>query len=764
MSLLASAPEASNPRWLRIGEWLVDADLDELRRDGQTIKLEPRKMQLLLALARKPGELVTTDELFDVVWKDVVVAPSSIYQSVAQLRRSLGDDSAEPRYIATVPRKGYRLVAAVTSVAAGPDAIAAAAAPTAPMLSAPLPAAQARASVLPWRRRVLVAVAAASATVAGGIGLWAWNRRPLAPEVTLRIVVLPFKDITPGGVEQPLAEGLSDEVTTVLASHPQLRVIARTSAVRAVGLTLAEAGSRLDVSHVLSGELYRTRDKVRVTARLVAVGDGRALWVEAIERPAAELGALPGLLAGGALRALRLAALSPTATAPAEAFELSLLGQHALRPLTVEAILKARDYFQRAIDLDPTYAPAYALLALTWVTEAQFGGRLYWRDAAARAQPLLDKALALDPDLARAHAVAGYLAAELLQPQTARRHLLRAVELAPGTAQAWFWLASATRQDGLLAQAREQYGRAAALDPLNFLPHALQGLMSIHIGRHDDAQRHYAQAVALAPDHPNSRWGAGILGYARGELDAAVQGYRRALAADTRRRDLWFELGWLYLDLGLATEAEAAFAQGAALSQVAAYGPLNAANALFLRDEAAQLPAYLRRHGLPSGQYGAVGIYCALLLAAVGRAREGRDWLSAGIAQQRGDPLPAYGDWDLCRGHFTPVNIAATLHAMGDAEGAAPFLAEATAFIDRAETRGYVWHAIHYERGRIHALRGESEPALAQIEHAVATGWRRSWWARVDPALATLRSAPRLAAALAQVDRTVAAQRARLRT
>ena len=121
------------PAQLRIGDWLVDPSLDELRRGETRVKLEPRKMQLLMALAQRPNELVTTEELLDTVWAGVVVSQSSVYQSIAQLRKTLGDDAEAPTFIATVPRKGYRLVAAVSTPAAADlhprDAVASAPAP-----------------------------------------------------------------------------------------------------------------------------------------------------------------------------------------------------------------------------------------------------------------------------------------------------------------------------------------------------------------------------------------------------------------------------------------------------------------------------------------------------------------------------------------------------------------------------------------------------------------------------------------------------------
>src|SRR6516165_6674109 len=100
-------------RILRIGEWRVDPDLDELSREGQTIRLEPRPMRLLLYLAAHAGRVVDVQQLLDEVWPNVIVTHGSVYQAIAQLRRILGDESEHPKYIENLPRRGYRLIAPV---------------------------------------------------------------------------------------------------------------------------------------------------------------------------------------------------------------------------------------------------------------------------------------------------------------------------------------------------------------------------------------------------------------------------------------------------------------------------------------------------------------------------------------------------------------------------------------------------------------------------------------------------------------------------
>jgi DNA-binding winged helix-turn-helix (wHTH) protein/tetratricopeptide (TPR) repeat protein len=702
---------------LRIGEWIADPTLDEIRKGSQIVKLEPRKMQLLLALALRPGQLVTTEELFEAVWKNVIVTPSSIYQTVAQLRKTLGDDADEPRYIATVPRKGYRLVADV-------------------------------APVVP-KEAASPAQAPISIAASGG-------------DAVVRIAVLPFVDLSRGGIEGPLAQGLADHVIGELSRHPQIRVAAHGSALQVRDSNLAEIGTQLNVTHVLSGELYRTRERVRVTARLMRVGESAPLWLEAIERPIDELASVSPVLTNGALKALRLPTHGNASTASAEAYELTLLGRHALRPMTPEAILKARDYFQRAIDVDATYAPAYVELGLTWILQAKFGSTLYPRDAAARAQPLFDKALVLAPDLPEAHAANGFLGSMMLQPDAARKHLQRALELQPGSAQTWTWLGSAAAEGGHVIEALAHYARATELDPLNFILQGLRGDAAMHAGRYEEAQMHQARALQLAPDHPDSRIGAGLVGYARGRLDEAVDGFRRALEADSRRRALWFEIGWIYMDLGLAPEADAAFAQGGALSKVAAYGPLNAAYVLFLTGRSEEIPEFFRRHDLPSGQYGHVEINCALQFAAIGRAHEARGWLERGLAQLRSDPMPAYSSWDAFRGYLPIVDIAAIYSVLGEPAAAQPFMDQAHAHLTAYESRGNVWHSARYGRARLEAIGGQEGQALELLDQAIEMGWRRAWWARFDPAWISLRGAPRFVSALERVESEVAKQRARV--
>jgi DNA-binding winged helix-turn-helix (wHTH) protein/TolB-like protein/Tfp pilus assembly protein PilF len=752
-----SEPAAGTPARPRIADWEVDPALDEIRRGAEVVKLEPRKMQLLMALARRPGELVTTEQLFDEVWKDVVVTQSSVYQSIAQLRRTLGDDTDEPRYIATVPRKGYRLIAAVTAVPMAQPTIA-------PAESEPTARTHPPHETPHNVRRLWLAGGAAAITISAGLGLYAWRRRPLTASSPIAIAVLPFEDLSPQGLEQALGDGLADDVIGVLSRHARIRVTARTSSFqfrRAAAVnTVAE---QLAVTHVLKGEVFRSSDHLRLTVRLYTADGTDVVWRDAIEVPSAAIATLPQRVARDALRALRVPDVPSALAVPAaDAYELYLLGRHYQQTATIEGIRKARGYYQRAVDRDAGFALGYVALAASWISEYHFGSGLPVRDMDARAQPLIDRALEIDPDLPEALGLQGHLKSVLNQFGAARPFLQRALAGAPHNASVLVWVGVNEAGDGFPREALQYYTRAAQLNPLHFLIPVRAGLESIHAGLYDDAARHYARAVALAPSHPNTHWGAGIIGFARGKLDDAARGYRQALSVESRREDLWTQLGWIYLDLGLAAQAQDAFAHALALAGSAAQPKIAAARVFLLKNDLRGLAAYLDRNQLPPRGVRDVEIDAALLNIALGRKDLARRSLDAAVGPMLADPIPLFGQWGTFLGHHVPIDVAAVYVALGETERAGPFLDQAQAYIDRYERQGNVWHANSYHRARIAALSGRADTALDALDQAVTLGWRRAWWLRHDPALVSLRALPRFVATVARIEQITAEQRSKL--
>ena len=261
-------------------------------------------MRLLLCLAENPGEVVSIDALLDRVWSDVVVAPDSVYQAVASLRRQLGDDPKKPAYIATVPRLGYRMVAAVSPWVDGEQATPAITVPAGP----PERSGSRFVAGVIW-----AAGAALCLAVVGGLlfyGRVANNNRSAAaaaPQPQKSIAVLPFLDLTETMNQEPFADGMTEELIDKLSKIPGLRVAPPTSSFYFKGkqVTVPDVAKALGVAYVLDGSVRKSGTRLRVAARLIRADNGYVVWSESYDRPLDDILIVQDEIAGEVIRALR---------------------------------------------------------------------------------------------------------------------------------------------------------------------------------------------------------------------------------------------------------------------------------------------------------------------------------------------------------------------------------------------------------------------------------------------------------------------------
>jgi TolB-like protein/DNA-binding winged helix-turn-helix (wHTH) protein len=278
---------------MRIGAWSVEPLTHQIERDGQSVKLEARTMRLLECLAERPGETVTTDELMNRVWPGVVVTQDSVYQAVASLRRILGDDSKTPKYIVTVPRRGYRLVAPV-----GMDPSPASNAPSHPAK----PASPSRPAIEGFFKKALWASAILS-VLAVALFLFFPHRND-----TRSVAVLPFLDLTSQDMaEEYFADGMTEELIDQLSKIPGLRVPSATASFYYKGrqLPVAAIADSLHVAYVLDGSVRRSGATLRIATRLVRASDGFVIWSETYDRASADTLAVQEDIARRVARALR---------------------------------------------------------------------------------------------------------------------------------------------------------------------------------------------------------------------------------------------------------------------------------------------------------------------------------------------------------------------------------------------------------------------------------------------------------------------------
>jgi transcriptional activator of cad operon len=280
---------------LRIGDWYVNPASSQISRNGETSRVEVRTMRLLLCLAEHPGEVVSIEDLLAQVWSGVFVNPDSVYQAVASLRRLLGDDPKQPTYIETVPRLGYRMVAAVSPWTE--SAISDNGAPeNARPLNAPKRSSASRGLVL----AIAIAAALCLAPVADFLFRAKFtnnNRSTSSADVPREsVAVLPFLDLTDDMSQEPFADGMTEELIDKLSKVPGLQVPPPTASFYFKGklwphshgtpqLTVADVAKSLGVVYILDGSVRKSGATVRIAARLIRADNGFVIWSETYDRP-----------------------------------------------------------------------------------------------------------------------------------------------------------------------------------------------------------------------------------------------------------------------------------------------------------------------------------------------------------------------------------------------------------------------------------------------------------------------------------------------
>ena len=464
---------------IRFGPFELDPRTAELRRGGAVIPLARQPFRLLHALASRPGELVTRDELRQKVWGDgtFVDFERGLNFCVLQVRSALGDNAKTPLYIETLPKRGYRFIAQPQQV-----------------------------------RKTGVRLGAAIAALVTILVIAAWQRSaaPPAPPRPM-VAVLPFDDLS--AAPQPhLAGGMSEELITHLGriSPGRLGVIARTSTLRYAGTkkSIRDIGRELGARYVVEGSVRREGERVRVTAQLSDARDQTHVWAESFDRSGAGVLAIQEDVAQRIARALRIELLDGTtltARSPA-AHEAYLRGRHLWhqgRTADVEAAIRE---LRAAVRAEPSFALAHIALAEA-VHSLAMRGKIRPAEAANEIRRAADAALRSAPNLAQSHAVMAMLRFWYERDlDAAEESFRRAIELNPGEPGAlhdhgWLLISRGAFDEGI-AEIR----RAQELDPVSPRANAHVSWAYIYARRYTDAIREANRAIALSPGFHEAYW------------------------------------------------------------------------------------------------------------------------------------------------------------------------------------------------------------------------------------------------------------------
>ena len=556
----------------RLGEWLVQRDLNQLIRDDVPVRIEPKAMEVLCALADRPQQTVPRDTLLNEIWGDRVVVEEALSRCITQLRRALDDDVRQPRYIKTIPKRGYRLllqpqpvefrerrgVQDAPSTDSAPVVPAAASSDVAPIpVVAPAPDPNRPGH---WvRMALLLGLLIALSAVA----FYPW-RSSFAPPRS--IAVLSFANLTGDEKQSLLCEGAAESLVTALTRVPGLKVIARQSSIVASQSNdLRDTGRRLHIEAVVAGNIRAQGDSMRINARLVRVADGAVLWALETQGRASQ----DTLQMQDEIAASLLAHLRPQGTASNErarpknalAYRLYLEGRHFLEQRTAESLELSTLRLEEAIRLEPGYAQAYAALAETHLLRSFYGGRLAPTQAVQNARVAANRALEIDPDLSSPRAV---LAAIYMQHDwdwtRAEAEFKRALSADPNNSTALQWYGEMLQWQGRFAEARVQLRAAFDLDPLSMVVQTSLAGPDQWSGQYEAAAARLRRVLELDPTFTYATANLGLVLEARGDLPGAIAQFEKAQAAFGRNSP-YASLAHAYAKAGRVAAARAILAE-----------------------------------------------------------------------------------------------------------------------------------------------------------------------------------------------------------
>jgi adenylate cyclase len=478
----------------RVGPWLVAPSLNSISCKGTTVRLEPKVMEVLVCLAQHAGETLSKETLFKTVWPDTFVTDDVLTHSISELRRAFEDDPREPRFIQTIPKRGYRLVAPVNATSADGS------------------------------RKLVKAIDS--------------------------LVVLPFTNASGDPDAEYLSEGITEAIINQLSQLSRLRVIPRNTAFRYKTREADTTALRreLGVDAVVTGRVMQRGDSLVVSSELVDLASDAQLWGERYNRQLSEIFSVQEEIAAQVAEALRLKLtgedkhrLARQHTKNREAYLTYLKGRYHWARRTEESLKRALPYFQQAIQEDPGYALAYAGLAegcilLTWFNA------LIPEEGIERAKTAALKAVEIDPELTDGYTVLGFVSASDRDWKGAESAFGQAIHLDPGNSLAHSWYALYLTAMGRSDEAIAAICRAQQIDPLSLVLHHHAAWVHCHARRYDDAIAYCREALEMEPNFPLCALWLGIACTEKGMHEEAVTSLQKA--RESGLMDVAFAIGF----------------------------------------------------------------------------------------------------------------------------------------------------------------------------------------------------------------------------
>jgi TolB-like protein/DNA-binding winged helix-turn-helix (wHTH) protein/Tfp pilus assembly protein PilF len=551
---------------VRFGTYEIALHSGELRKAGVRIRVQQQPLKLLEVLLERPGEVVTREELRSRIWPNESFGDfdQAVNVAIAKLRGALGDSAENPRYIETLPRRGYRFIAdvAVVNRPANKLELMHEVAASGTEEPAPLEVAgkAARPKRLPWQH-AWKALSLAMLLMLLIVMVWIFFWRSRAPAIILSsspvrsLAVLPLENLS-GNSQDYFADGMTDELITDLAQIRDLRVISRTSVMpyKGVRKPLPQIARELHVDAVVEGTVLRSGEQVRITAQLIRAPADEHLWAESYEGDVRDTLALQKKVARAIAGQIRIkltpqekALLENVKVVNAEAHENYLKGRYYWNKRTADGLKKATYYFNQAIKSDPNYPLPYTGLADIYQLS----------DQPQLAREEVQRALDLDDQLAEAHnSLARLLYLFNRDWEGADREFKRALELDHNYAPAHHWYSMYLALGGRKEQALAEAEKAYELDPLSPVVGAWLAKILEEAGQYDKAIEQAKKTLDLAPDSAVTHAVLGVVYQDKQMYAEAITEYKAALQLGGPPGEMRGLLGYAYAVSGNRADAE----------------------------------------------------------------------------------------------------------------------------------------------------------------------------------------------------------------
>lgn len=539
-----SAP-APTERVLRFDIFELDLRAGELRKRGVKLRLQGQPLQVLATLLKRAGDLVTREELRAEIWPadTFVDFDHSLHNAIARIRETLGDSAETPRYIETLPRRGYRFIAVVELQAAPPGSNLI---PPGTSSSGADPAGTQVVSRVYGRRAKVLAIAfAAAIALLIGLSLSSLRERlfgRLSPPHIESLAVLPLANLSGDPDQDYFADGMTEALITDLGKISALRVISRTSVIQYKGTKkpLPEIARELNVDALIEGTVSRSVNHLRITTNLIQASPEKHLWAESYESEVADILTVQGQVAQEVAREIQIKLtpeeqklLGKARPVNPKAHDDYLKGRYLCDKDTREGLDKAIQYFQQAIEEAPTDPFAYAGLADCYVVWGWagdiFAGDPSPREIMPKARDAALRALQLDEHLAEAHTALADV--ELIFNHNwsgAEREFKRAIELNPSYSPAHAWYAHYLVAMGRVDEATAEARRSLELDPFSIFTMDFTEWPLYFARRYDLTVQQSRKSLELAPEFPWAHYDLGLVYERTGRAREAIQEFMKA--------------------------------------------------------------------------------------------------------------------------------------------------------------------------------------------------------------------------------------------